>query len=133
MVEKTDNPFVGPRPIEKGEPFFGREREVRELADLLVAERIVLLHSPSGAGKSSLIEAALKPALVGRHFEALPSVRVGWALAGVVGPSNRYVRSSLVSLRPEMKDTTSWTAEESLPEYVERKLEELTEREQAKL
>jgi WD40 repeat protein len=53
----TRNPFVGPRPILNGEEIFGRDTEIRRLTHLLLAERIVLLHSPSGAGKSSLIQA----------------------------------------------------------------------------
>jgi len=57
------NPYVGPRPIETGERLFGRARELTELQYLLSAERIVLLHSPSGAGKSSLIQAGLIPQL----------------------------------------------------------------------
>ena len=57
------NPFVGPRSFETGERLFGRDRETRELFGLLVSERIVLLHSPSGAGKTSLLQAALVPLL----------------------------------------------------------------------
>jgi hypothetical protein len=45
-VERTTrrpNPFVGPRPFLPGEPLFGRDREIRALRNLLVAERIVVL------------------------------------------------------------------------------------------
>src|SRR5262249_5015768 len=96
-------PYVGIRPYEErdGPLFFGREREVRELASLLVAERIVLLHSPSGAGKTSLIRAKLVDHLTGRDFDVLPVVRGGppgggepAAGAGV----NRYIQSTLASL-----------------------------------
>jgi hypothetical protein len=51
------NPYAGPRPLGAEDPIFGREREIRELLYLFTAERIVLLVSPSGAGKSSLINA----------------------------------------------------------------------------
>jgi len=51
------NPFVGPRPIQQGEALHGRSTELRELYNLLQARRIVVLHSPSGAGKSSLVQA----------------------------------------------------------------------------
>ena len=43
------NPYIGPRAFQTGEILYGRDREVEELLDLLIAERIVLLHSPSGA------------------------------------------------------------------------------------
>lgn len=51
----STNPFVGPKPLSGDHPVFGRQRELRELQYLLTSERIVLLYSPSGAGKSSLI------------------------------------------------------------------------------
>ena len=59
----TQNPYVGPRPFQTGETLYGRDREILELLDLLIAERIVLLYSPSGAGKTSLIQAGLLPKL----------------------------------------------------------------------
>jgi MoxR-like ATPase len=49
------NPYVGPRSLRYGECIYGRDREARKLLELLIAERIVLLYSPSGAGKTSLI------------------------------------------------------------------------------
>ena len=57
------NPYVGPRAFQTGEKLYGRDHELRDLLDLLIAERIVLLYSPSGAGKSSLIQAGLIPHL----------------------------------------------------------------------
>lgn len=60
------NPYPGPRPFQRGERLYGREREITELFYLLSAERIVLLHSPSGAGKTSLVDAGLVPRLKAR-------------------------------------------------------------------
>ncbi|MCC6433034.1 MAG: hypothetical protein IT354_19160, partial [Gemmatimonadaceae bacterium] len=54
-----DNPYVGPRAFRPGEKLFGRDREADELLDLLLTERVVLLHAPSGAGKTSLLQASL--------------------------------------------------------------------------
>src|SRR5512140_2384054 len=92
------NPYVGPRSIKTGEPFFGREREIRSLSALLIAERIVLLHSPSGAGKTSLIQAGLVPRMVER-FSVFPLVRVNLEapeeVRGVAG-LNRYALSTLL-------------------------------------
>ncbi|HND31926.1 MAG TPA: ATP-binding protein, partial [Myxococcota bacterium] len=63
------NPYVGPRPIQLGEPLYGRSAEVKELFHLLQARRIVVLHSPSGAGKSSLVQAGLVPLLLQARFD----------------------------------------------------------------
>src|SRR5215475_9372482 len=97
--ESRPNPYVGPRPFEAGEPFYGRDREALELLNVLIADRIVLLHSASGAGKTSLIQAALIPSLDLKGFHYLPVMRVGLELspearlAGAGG--NRYLHSVL--------------------------------------
>ena len=72
------NPFPGPRPFvtEERGLFFGRDREIRELVSLLFAQRIVLVHAPSGAGKSSLVQAGVIPLCEERGFEVLPVARV---------------------------------------------------------
>ncbi|MBK9754404.1 MAG: hypothetical protein IPO88_13015 [Nannocystis sp.] len=97
------NPYVGPRALRSGEALFGRDREVARLFDLMLAERIVLLYSPSGAGKSSLLQAGLVPRLHAEGFTVRPVVRVGMAPpsdapAGV----NRYVLSTLLSLEEDV-------------------------------
>jgi len=86
------NPFVGPRPIEKGQPIFGRDPEIVQLHDLLCAERIVLLYSPSGAGKSSLIQAGVMP-LLARQFDVWKPVRVNLDPRPGDTRINRYIRS----------------------------------------
>jgi WD40 repeat protein len=81
----TKNLFVGPRPIAKGEKIFGREPEIRRLTHLLLAERIVLLHSPSGAGKTSLIQAGVLPALAAEtddEFYVPPTIRLSLLAPG---------------------------------------------------
>jgi WD40 repeat protein len=66
------------------------------LIDLLIAERIVLFYSPSGAGKTSLLQARLIPRLSQRGFNVLPLIRVH---RPTEGPGfNRYVASALLSL-----------------------------------
>lgn len=95
------NPYVGPRPYRRGETLYGREHESAELVDLLIAERIVMLYSPSGAGKSSLTNAALIPALERNGFEVLPVMRVNQEPpAGIqLGEGfNRYIYSLLLSV-----------------------------------
>src|SRR5687767_123695 len=94
------NPYVGPRSFTRTEKrlYFGREREARELSELLLAERIVLVHSPSGAGKTSLIETQVVPAFIAERFHVYPTIRVH---ASPPDPNiyNRYVRSTLASLQ----------------------------------
>ena len=104
-VQAGLNPYVGPRAFQPGETLYGRDREVLELLDLVLAERIVLLHSPSGAGKTSLIQAALIPKLKEEGFEVLPVIRV--RMEQPVGTDtgevlNHYVLSTLLSLEQDV-------------------------------
>ena len=64
----TEVVYVGPRPFETGEKLYGRDREASELLSLLISERIVLLHSPSGAGKTSVLQALLLPEIRDEGF-----------------------------------------------------------------
>jgi len=101
------NPYVGPRAFQTGEKLYGRDREVRELLDLLIAERIVVLYSPSGAGKSSLIYAGLIPALEGEGFRVLPVVRVNLEPPRDLPKDeafNRYMYSVLMSLEEDLEE-----------------------------
>ena len=72
-----------------------------ELLDLFISERIVLLHSPSGAGKTSLIQAGLLPELKKNKFFVWPVLRVDlgipqeWEAEPRV---NRYVASIAQSI-----------------------------------
>lgn len=98
----TANPYIGPQAFRRDDVLYGRDTETADLLDLLIAERVVLLYSPSGAGKSSLIAAGLVPRLEEEGFEVLPVVRVTHELppdsdAGRT-PRNRYVLSTLLSL-----------------------------------
>ena len=69
-LELPDDPYPLLLPYSHPGLFAGRDRELAELRSLLRAEvPIVLLHAPSGAGKSSLLRAGLAPALDG---EAIP-------------------------------------------------------------
>jgi len=93
-VATATNPFVGPRPIDTGQKIFGRDREIEQLYYLLSGERIVLLHSPSGAGKSSLIQAGLLPRLT-QLFDVWGPTRVNLQPPeGDLVGGNRYVRSA---------------------------------------
>ncbi len=99
------NPFVGPRPLGPNDRLYGREREIAELGYRLHAERVVLLHSPSGAGKSSLIQAGLLPELRS-SFDVCGPTRVNEE--PVDARANRYVASAIAGF------------EEGLPEAIRR-------------
>ncbi|MCP4285943.1 MAG: ATP-binding protein, partial [Gammaproteobacteria bacterium] len=99
------NPYIGPRAFQEGELLYGREREVGELLDLLISERIVLFYSPSGAGKTSLARAALIPELKKEGFQVLPMIRVSLEPpldTDLPSTVNRYLLSTLFSLEEEL-------------------------------
>ena len=72
------NPYVGPRPFDRRDAsrFFGRAREINDVVSLVVARQALLVISPSGAGKSSLLNAGVLPILEARGFDVLPIGRV---------------------------------------------------------
>lgn len=90
----STNPFVGPQPLSGGHSVFGRDRELRELQYLLTSERIVLLYSASGAGKSSLIsgKGGLRERLA-KSFDVWPVTRVSTEPPFAV--QNRWVWSAI--------------------------------------
>src|SRR5207244_4767075 len=115
------NPYVGPKPLAQEDPIFGREQELRELRYLLTSERIVLLHSPSGAGKSSLVNARGGLCDQLRHrFDVWLPTRVSQAAEFAVG--NRYVWSAVAGFERELPDRLRRTPESlataTLKDYV---------------
>ena len=90
------NPYVGPRAFRSGEKLFGRDHETDGLMSLLLAERIVLLHSQSGAGKTSLLQANLMPRLLEEGFDILPPARVSRLPANA--PRDKFCRYTLSTL-----------------------------------
>jgi hypothetical protein len=99
--EARPNPFVGPVPFEREDAdlFFGRTGELRELVSRIVANRVVLLYAPSGAGKTSILNAGVLPILEREEgFEVLPSVRFSRVASGDEGArdvDNVYVHTTL--------------------------------------
>lgn len=101
-----NNPYVGPRPYERGDRhnFYGRNREARELRALIVAEREVLFYAQSGAGKTSLLNAMVIPALEEKRFLVLPVARVGSDLPPEIEPEavdNVFSFGALLTLAQE--------------------------------
>lgn len=130
------NPYIGPRAFGRDDKplFHGRDRDLERLLNLLIAERIVLLHALSGAGKTSLINAALIPELEEEGFEVLPVMRVNRLLPEQllkdVPATNRYVFSALLSLarfkdyseahemKPEERDKLKTLTSTNFSEYL---------------
>ena len=98
------NPYVGPRAFSAGDALFGRDRERRDLANLLIAERVVLLHAPSGAGKTSLIQAGLVPLLEERGFRPTAAARVKTPPPDGLHVHNPYIHSVALDLLDGKRD-----------------------------
>ncbi|OQX05623.1 MAG: hypothetical protein BWK80_51850 [Desulfobacteraceae bacterium IS3] len=125
------NPYVGPRSYEYGETLYGRDRETAEILDLLIAERIVMLYSPSGAGKSSLLKAALIPALEKEEFGVLPVMRVSLHPSPefqLPAGTNRYIFSLLLSLEESLSEDRQMSSDDlaglSLDNYLKKRQSE---------
>jgi WD40 repeat protein len=104
------NPYVGPRPFETADAdfFFGRDREVSDLVALIVSNPVVLLYAASGAGKSSLLNAAV----VGRlerdqQCEVFSVARVRGLREEDIGDRNVFIASVLSHLTGGTSSTGS--------------------------
>lgn len=100
--EPPERPYVGATAIQDDRLFFGRGTDSEAVVDNLLAYRIVLLFSPSGAGKTSLIEAGVKPRLA-KDFDILPTIRLNRKPEPGQIPENtvynRFILSALLSLQ----------------------------------
>jgi YVTN family beta-propeller protein len=73
-------PYVGPRPFkrdpEEQKLFFGRKYESEKIISLIYSHKLVLVYAQSGAGKTSIFNANIVPALEQKGFQVLPLARV---------------------------------------------------------
>jgi hypothetical protein len=113
------NPYRGPREFRRNDQLPNRRQEARELTDLVVAERVVLLHSPSGAGKTSLIEAAVVHELEREGFTPTQRLRVNEPPPTDRPIHNRYVYSLGIYLLTSLSDGEGLD-QLTLPQVVER-------------
>jgi hypothetical protein len=119
------NPYVGPRPFERQDRdlFFGREREASEVLSLIIAHPVLLLYAPSGAGKTSLLNAKLIPLLEEEEFEVLPLARV-WGLIPedieLEEIPNLYVFNTLMSWAEDEADPKR-LAQTSLADFLKER------------
>jgi hypothetical protein len=120
---EEENPYVGPRPFEweDRDRFFGRDGEASELLSLIIAHRALLLYAPSGAGKTSLLNARLIPLLKEEGFEVLPLARVRGLPEHIesVDIPNLFVFNTLMNWE-EYEADEGRVARMSLPGYLEK-------------
>ncbi|WP_433246012.1 hypothetical protein ACQPYK_44485 [Streptosporangium sp. CA-135522] len=102
-----ESPYVGLRAFDDGdqERFFGRTEESRTLAALWLRNRLVILHGPSGVGKTSLIRAGALPVL-DAAADLLPVGRASHASAFPLAALPRHNPYTLALL-------STWSPEES--------------------
>jgi hypothetical protein len=124
---ESPNPYVGPRPFRRDELFFGREREAKAVINSLLSGRVMLLHSPSGAGKTSLIQSAVVPAFEKRGFlvcatttPRFNALRVNLPPPPDLPITNRYVFSmvnGLIGHFTEARRACTMTLAQALEEF----------------
>ncbi len=127
MVVETEtfDPYIGPRPFERGEldGFYGRDQEVSDLLSYVVANRVVVLYAASGAGKTSLLNAGLIPELEEEGFQVYPVTRVGGAVPEGINIDiidNVYVYNALIYWSDEDDDPTQYY-NTTLEQYIKAK------------
>ncbi|MDX1415735.1 MAG: hypothetical protein R3293_16175, partial [Candidatus Promineifilaceae bacterium] len=106
QVERRENPYVGPRTFTAAESskYYGRDLEARQFIALIVANRAVLFYAPSGAGKSSLLNAKVIPGLTAEGFEVLPVGRVSGESGQTAGARNIFAYNLMASLHQDERD-----------------------------
>ena len=74
MLLKENNPWVGLASYKSQDAarFYGREKETRQLSELIQSNYCTILYGKSGAGKTSLIQAGVCPLLSEEHFLPIP-------------------------------------------------------------
>jgi len=67
---EVHGPYKGPESYqaEDADLFFGREQEAAQLVSTILSARMTVLHAPSGAGKTSLLNARVVPHLEARSW-----------------------------------------------------------------
>ena len=111
MTTSQTNPYVGPRSFGEtdADRFFGRANETIQLTNLVIAHRDVLLYAQSGAGKTSLIQASVVPALKQRRqIITLPIARVSGADRQDV--ANIYIFNTLLNIHGDEADPAALAA-----------------------
>ncbi|MGH3693655.1 MAG: hypothetical protein ACRDRX_06615 [Pseudonocardiaceae bacterium] len=101
-------PYVGPKPYDISDRliFHGRDRECRDVSALWRGNRLLVLHGPSGVGKTSLVQAGVIP-LFEQTADVLPVGRISnhWAQPPADPTRNPYDFALLSSWSPHESPT----------------------------
>src|SRR5215831_3442836 len=123
MRSAVDRPYPGPRAFglaDRGR-FFGRAEEVATVAQWWLNNRLTYLTGPAGCGKTSLLEAGLRPLVSSRKTMLLPTGRLheGAAFPVAILPAhNPYSLALLRSWSPG--EATTRLAGLSLADFTQR-------------
>jgi len=119
-----DCPYVGPRPFTATDQdmFKGRKAEAQELIALIHAHPIVLVYAPSGAGKTSLINAEVVPGLRKAGCRVFACGRVSGKLTPgfPAAPGKSIYEFNLLSTLVDSGDNSAPPPPTSLSEFVAR-------------
>ncbi|MEM7132542.1 MAG: hypothetical protein AAF702_39935 [Chloroflexota bacterium] len=120
---QSTNAYVGPRTFrqEDGGKFYGRQYEASELLARVISQRLTLFYAPSGAGKSSIINARLVPQIQEQGFAMLPVGRVSGELPqGITDVENIFLFNLMLSLDADGERNAQNLAHLTLTDFLER-------------
>ncbi|HEV2371295.1 MAG TPA: tetratricopeptide repeat protein [Streptosporangiaceae bacterium] len=122
----ANGPYPGARPFQQHEQglFFGRASEADTLAELWRTNYLTIMYGHTGAGKSSLLSAALIPRLQEDSHDVLAPGRLlsGWTYPRpALPPHNPYTQSLLASWSPNEAATS--LAGVTIRQFVARRTE----------
>jgi WD40 repeat protein len=121
LVKNSYNPYPGLRPFSSNENkhFFGRENHPGIIIDKILQNRFVALIGASGAGKTSLINAGIIPALA-KHR---PYVGTSWKVI-VTRPGKSPVDNLSIAIAESVNNGRNRQEEKVQPGWIAEKINE---------
>lgn len=106
-ISTMSSPYMGLRAFEEKDAawFFGRKQAIVQLCKAVAAERLVVMHGPSGSGKSSLAMAGLLPQL--KSGLGIPGSE-RWRYFPCFSPGTDPLTALLQAVSPADQDATAW-------------------------
>lgn len=122
MDNRKISPFIGVRPFTTSEDdrlrFSGRFFETQRIISYIYSHPVTLIYAPSGAGKTSLINAAVIPGIKKKKFEVFPATRVQNIVSSKNAPvvKNQYIFNMLFRMSEDVDEV----ANETLASYLKK-------------